>query len=126
MQRVKCIAFYALYVMEAPESTTAAAQYETLDERTQGDLEHEAWSQAVEELRAEQPDIHARLDDADAWDDMGLEVYEDEHGRRYFHTVTGVHYAPGDEAGKRLSEAAHEFLGAYRDALEALVASHDE
>lgn len=126
MQRVKCIAIYALSVMGATDSTTAAAQYETLDERTQADLEHEAWSEAVEQLRAEQPDVYARLDDADAWDDMGLEVYEDEHGRRYFHTVTGVHYAPGDEAGKRLSEAAHELLGAYRDELEALVESHDE
>ena len=126
MQSIKCIAIYALYVMEATDSTTAAAQYETLDERTQGDLEHEAWSEVVEDLRTEQPDVYERLEAADAWDDMELEIYEDEHGRRYFHKVTGIHYSPGDEAGQRLSEAAHEFLGAYRDELETLVESRDE
>jgi hypothetical protein len=112
--------------MEATESTTAAAQFETLDERTQADLEHEAWSEAVEELRAEQPDVYERLEAADAWDDMELEVYEDEHGRRYFHKVTGVVYSRGDEAGQRLSEAAHEFLNQFRDELESQVQSHDE
>lgn len=105
---------------------TTAAQFENLDERAQGDLEHDAWSQVAEQFATEHSDLHDLLDKHDAWDDMQLEIYEDEHGRKYFHKVTGVQYAPGHENGKRLSEAAHEFLNEYRDRLSELVRDYNE
>jgi len=52
---------------------------------------------------------------------MKLEIHEDEHGRKYFHKITGIQYAPEHKNGERLAEAAHEFLNEYRSQLSKLV-----
>ena len=107
--------------MAQNNDATAAAQYENIDEQTRADYEYEAWSQVADEFRNENAELYNRLDSADAWDGMELEVYKDDNGRKYFHKITGVEYAPGHENGKQLSEAAHEFLNEYRSRLSDLI-----
>jgi len=106
--------------MEA-NNTTTAAQYETLDEQTRADLEYEAWSTVANQFANQEPQLHDLLDSADAWDNMNLEVWRDDSGRKYFKILTGLHYSPNDHAKKQVSEAAHEFLQNYRNELVELI-----
>lgn len=108
-------------------TTTTAAQFETFDEQTQGDLKHDAWSRAVEQFREEHPDWYDHLESSSkvSWDDMELEIYEDENGRKYFHIVVGVTGGPGEPAKKRKNLAV-EFMDSYRNRLGELVQEHKE
>jgi len=112
--------------MAQNSATPTAEQFENFDEQAQNDLKHDAWSQVAEEFASQHPGLHDRLDRNDAWDEMELEIYEDEHGRKYFHRTTGVVYAPGHRPGKKLHEAANEFLNQYRERLSELVRERDQ
>ena len=103
------------------KQNTAAAQYETLDEQTRADLEYEAWSTVADRFAKQESKLHDLLDSSDAWDDMNLEVWRDDNGRKYFKILTGIHYSPNDHSKKMVSEAAHEFLQNYRNELVELI-----
>ena len=106
----------------APNTTTAAEQFKNLSEREQDDLKHDAWDAAIQEFREDHPDWYGELDESNkvSWEKMGLEVYQDENGRDYFHIVTGTTGGPGEPA-KRRSELAVEFMNVYRDELTAAI-----
>jgi hypothetical protein len=102
---------------------TTAAQFTTFDEQTQADLKYEAWSQTIDAWMDERPDAYERIDSTNkvSWDDMELEVHQDENDRDYFFIVTGVEYAPGHENGKQLFETVHGLMADYREQLQALI-----
>lgn len=108
--------------MAQETTTTAAEQYKNMDEQSQNDHEHEAWTAAIEDFRADHPDGYDRIESSSkvSWGDMYLEVYQDENDRDYFHIVTGVQCAPG-RAGEDLSESVHELMQRYRDELTARI-----
>ena len=108
-----------VYVMS--ESQNAAAQYETMDEQTRADIEYEAWSEVAQRFANQHSELHDLLDNADAWNDMNLEVWRDDNGRKYFKILTGIHYSPNDHSKKMVSEAAHEFLQNYRNELVEII-----
>lgn len=99
-----------------------AARFRAFDEQTQADLKREAWDAAVVGFRDENPEWYDELDSTDkvSWDDMELEIYQDENGRDYFHIVTGTTGGPGEPA-KHRRELAVEFMNVYRDQLEARI-----
>ena len=102
-------------------TSTIAAQYENMDEQMRADLESEAWSTVANRFVEQEPELHDLLDNADAWEDMGLEVWKDDNGRKYLKIITGIYYSSSDVHKKNISEAAHEFLQQYRDELSELI-----
>lgn len=107
------------------DTVPAATRFAALSESEQADLRHDAWTATVEAFAESRPDRYELLDAIDAWDDLMLEVTEDEHGRKRFEAVTDI-LAPSDtEPTERHHEAAVAFLDAYCDRLCALLDERD-
>ncbi|MFB6194985.1 MAG: hypothetical protein ABEI80_02355 [Haloplanus sp.] len=107
--------------MPSDDATPAAVRFDSLGEGEQEDLKHEAWTDTVEAFAEERPDQYELLDDVDAWDDIMLDVTEDEHGRKRFEADTDILPPSDADPSERHHEAAAAFLDAYRDRLRALL-----
>lgn len=108
------------------EQQTTAEQFEQLPESIQANLKQDAWSVVADRFIQEHPDAHDRLDAVDAWDGMCLEVWTEESHITHFEVITGITYAPGDEAAKQRNTDAAEFLNQFRDELTERVRQHVE